>query len=261
MYFSADYAMIETVINTTIYLCLCLVGEMKGFLIVLEGSDGSGKSTHYEQLCQWLREQCVPFSQVSFPRYGKDSCKLVEAYLLGEYGTHPDDVSPYAASTFYAVDRYVSFKTDDWGRFYTHGGLILSARYTTANAVHQTAKLPDNGREEFLTWLYDFEFHRMGIPEPDLVFYLDISLELSVRRVTARSEQTHVKKDIHEMDMDYLSRSLKAGRYAAQHYGWTVIPNEIDGRERTMDEIQFELRQRVQQFLKERSMEYGYKVC
>lgn len=221
-----------------------------GLLIVLEGLDGSGKSTQFELLCHWLEEQGQPFQRVSFPRYGTKACSMVEAYLNGEFGTKPEDVNPYAGSTFYAVDRYASFKTEPWGEFYRQGGLILSARYTTSNACHQTSKLPAEERGPFLDWLADFEFRKLGIPSPDLVLYLDISVELSMKRVFARSETTHMSRDIHEKSREHLIGSLSAGEHAAAYYGWQVVPNEIDDWERTVEEIQEELRQRVAQFLR-----------
>lgn len=228
---------------------------MSGSLVVLEGLDGSGKSTQFHLLCQWLKEQGRSFRDVSFPRYEAPECVLVKEYLQGDYGMNPDDVSPYTASVFYAVDRYASFKKDDWGEFYRSGGLVLSARYTTSNAAHQAAKLPIGERGVFLSWLSDFEFRLMGIPAPDMVLYLDIPLELSLQRVTARAKETHTHKDIHEMDSSFLERSLKAGEYAARYYGWQVVRCQTqDGRERTVEEIQEELRDRLFQFLKERGM-------
>ena len=110
-----------------------------GKLIVIEGTDGSGKSTQFKRLTDRLSAKGIPFRQLVFPRYSEPSSALIRMYLGGEFGTNPSDVNSYAASAFYAVDRYASYK-QDWGQWYENGGLILSDRYTTSNAVHQAAK-------------------------------------------------------------------------------------------------------------------------
>ena len=126
-----------------------------GKLIVFEGTDGSGKATQTELLCRTLTEQGVPFRRLSFPRYSEESSALIRLYLGGAFGSHPDDVNAYAASTFYAVDRYASYKKV-WGEWYERGGLVLADRYTTSNAIHQASKVPQEEREDFFRWLYDF---------------------------------------------------------------------------------------------------------
>ena len=141
---------------------------MKGTLIVLEGIDGSGKSTQYRRLCQHMTALGKPFHSVVFPRYDQDSSALVRLYLSGAFGTKPDDVNAYAASAFYAVDRFASYRLD-WKPAYEAGGLILADRYTTSNACHQGSKLPDSELPAYFDWLYDFEYHRLELPRPDLV--------------------------------------------------------------------------------------------
>ena len=150
----------------------------KGRLIVLEGTDGSGKATQTQLLADRLRREGYPVRQLTFPRYQEDSSMLVRMYLEGRFGKEPGDVNAYAASTFYAVDRYASYK-EDWGGWYEEGGLVVTDRYTTANAVHQTAKLPEGERLAYLDWLFHFEYGLMGLPRPDLVLYLDLPAELS----------------------------------------------------------------------------------
>ena len=146
---------------------------MAGKLIVFEGTDGSGKSTQFKLLCQRLDQEGVPFRRLVFPQYQEPSSALLRMYLNGEFGSHPSDVNPYAASTFYAVDRYASWKKV-WGDYYQAGGLVLSDRYTTSNAVHQASKLPEDQWEGFFQWLFDFECSKLGLPFPDQVFYLDM---------------------------------------------------------------------------------------
>lgn len=145
----------------------------KGKLIVLEGLDGSGKATQAKLLAEHLAAQGVPVQKITFPDYASDSSALVKMYLAGQFGQHPDDVNAYAASSFYAVDRYASYKTS-WGSFYEQGGVIIADRYTTSNAVHQCSKLPQEQWEEYLHWLFDYEFRLLGLPAPDRVIYLQV---------------------------------------------------------------------------------------
>ena len=146
---------------------------MSGKLIVFEGTDGSGKATQAKLLCEELDRRGVPYRKIDFPRYGNPFAEPANLYLHGALGSHPGDVNAYAASVLYAVDRFASYK-EDWGRFYEEGGIVVANRYTTSNAVHQASKLPADERREFLDWLFDLEYHRMGLPEPDLVLYLDL---------------------------------------------------------------------------------------
>lgn len=212
----------------------------KGKLIVLEGIDGSGKSAQYRRLCQRLENDKIAYNHIVFPRYNKDSSALIRLYLGGAFGTKPGDVNAYTASTFYAVDRFASYR-DDWGEVYENGGLILSDRYTTSNAVHQGSKLPDAELPAFFSWLADLEYKKMGLPEPDLVIYLDVDLETSRRRMRRREEKTNTHADIHEMDSEYLARCLHTADMACEHYGWTRIAFMKDGAERDVDEKNAEI--------------------
>lgn len=213
---------------------------MQGSLIVIEGIDGSGKSTQYKKLCQRLEQEGLDFRKIVFPRYDKDSSALIREYLRGGFGTKPDDVNAYAASTFFAVDRFASFKTD-WGEYYNKGGVVLSDRYTTSNACHQGSKLPADERLSFLNWLYDFEFRLLGLPAPSLVIYLNIDIEVSRRQMDRRQNDTNTEADIHEKDFEYLAASLEAGRLAAKTYGWKVIDCVRSGEMRSIDDIHEEI--------------------
>ena len=156
----------------------------KGKLIVLEGLDGSGKATQAKLLEAHLKEQGFSVREITFPNYESDSSALVKMYLAGQFGQHPDDVNAYAASSFYAVDRYASYKKD-WGSFYENGGIIIADRYTTSNAVHQCSKLPPEQWESFLGWLFDFEFHLLGLPAPHFV-HCPLLLASDGRRLSKR---------------------------------------------------------------------------
>ena len=212
----------------------------KGKLIVLEGIDGSGKSAQYRRLCTRFERDGIDYHHIVFPRYERDSSALIRMYLSGQFGMRPSDVNAYAASTFYAVDRYASY-CEDWGKLYENGGLIISDRYTTSNAVHQGSKLPDDELPDFFEWLSDLEYRKMGLPAPDLVIYLDVDLETSLRRMRRREAKNHTRADIHEKDTQYLARCLHTADMACRHYGWTRIPFMKDGAERDVDEKNAEI--------------------
>ena len=208
---------------------------MKGKLIVFEGTDGSGKATQSRLLCDELTRRGISFRKLEFPRYKEESSALIRLYLSGAFCSHPGDVNAYAASTFYAVDRFASYR-EDWGKIYENGGLILSDRYTTSNAVHQGSKLPAEELPEFFAWLYDLEYNKMGLPKPDMVIYLDVDVETSLSRMARRQQNTNTKADIHEQDVEYLQRCLMTARKAADYYGWVRIDYLKDGVERDVDE-------------------------
>lgn len=211
-----------------------------GKLIVLEGIDGSGKSTQFSGLCARLEEEEMPFRRIIFPRYDKPSSALVKMYLGGEFGNSPGDVNPYASSTFYAIDRYASFKTD-WKNDYEGGKLILSDRYTTSNAVHQGSKLGGGEMRSFFDWLYDFEFRLLELPRPDLVIYLEIDVKTAMAHMAQRQSATNTSGDIHETDAAYLKNCLRAGSFAAEHYGWKRVRCIKNGAMRSVREIHEEI--------------------
>ena len=168
-----------------------------GKLIVIEGTDGSGKSTQFKLLTQRLELEGCVFQKLVFPQYSEPSSALIRMYLGGEFGSSPSDVNAYAASAFYAVDRYASFKKV-WGQWYENGGTIISDRYTTSNAVHQASKESGENQARFLQWLYEFEYEKLGLPRPDLTIYLDVPTDLTVQMMRNRESDTHTSADIHE---------------------------------------------------------------
>ena len=211
-----------------------------GKLIVIEGTDGSGKSTQFKKLTTRLQEEGKVFKTLVFPQYSEPSSALIRMYLGGEFGTNPSDVNAYAASAFYAVDRYASFKKD-WGNWYQEGGLILSDRYTTSNAVHQASKEPQQTRAAFLKWLYEFEYDKLGMPRPDVTIYLDVPTEFTEKLMRHREAQTNTSADIHEKDLAYLATCREMGRTAAEFYGWNVIQCVKDGEMRSIEDIHEEI--------------------
>lgn len=215
-----------------------------GKLIVIEGTDGSGKSTQFRLLTQRLENENRSFQKLVFPQYSEPSSALIRMYLGGEFGTKPSDVNAYAASAFFAVDRYASYKKV-WGQWYENGGLILSDRYTTSNAVHQASKEPEETRGEFMKWLYEFEYDRLGLPRPDLTIYLDVPTDFTEKLLRHREADTDTKADIHEQDMTYLATCRRIGKAAANFYDWTVIECVRDGAMRSIEDIHEEIYRHV----------------
>lgn len=219
-----------------------------GKLIVLEGIDGSGKSAQYRRLTARFEREGLDYHSIVFPRYDQESSALIRMYLNGDFGSRPGDVNAYASSIFYAVDRYASYMTD-WKAYYQAGGVVLSDRYTTSNAVHQGAKLPPEEQPRFFDWLYDLEYVKLGLPRPDLVIFLDVDLATSEARMHRRQLKTGKSGDIHERDTEYLQLCLDTGHRAAAHYGWRVVDFMKDGKEREVDEKHEEIYQIVRELL------------
>lgn len=192
-----------------------------GKLIVIEGLDGSGKATQARLLAEKLTAEGMKVRQVSFPDYNSDSSALVKMYLNGEFGTCAYDVNAYAASSFYAVDRYAGFMKD-WRADY-ESGVIIADRYTTSNAIHQCAKLPKEQWDGYLAWLFDYEYGKLGIPAPDRVIYLRVDTAVSQKLMTGRYQGHEEKKDIHEKDIGYLGQCRQAADYCADKLGWQIV--------------------------------------
>jgi dTMP kinase len=216
-----------------------------GKLIVFEGVDGSGKSTQYSRLCARLKREGREFRSLVFPQYAEPSSALIRMYLAGEFGDKPSDVNAYAASAFFAVDRYASYKKD-WGGYYARGGLIITDRYTTSNAVHQASKLPAEEREAYLRWLFDFEYDKLGLPAPDLVLFCDVDLAVSLEHLRRRESETHTRADIHERDEGYLAASIDAARQASALCSWQRLNCGAGGKLRSVEEIGAEVDRAVE---------------
>lgn len=193
-----------------------------GRLIVIDGLDGSGKSTQLALLDGYLRKSGIRYKQICFPDYEQPSSALVKMYLAGEFGQQADAVNAYAASSFYAVDRYASYKKF-WQADYESDTLIVAARYTTSNAIHQMSKLPKEKWDEYLQWLETYEYTLLGLPRPDAVLFLDMPLAVSQQLLSRRYQGNESKKDIHERDCAYLRDCRRCALYAAQKSGWHLI--------------------------------------
>ena len=207
-----------------------------GKLLVIEGLDGSGKDTQTRLLSEKLKERGLENTVISLPHYEDASSALVKLYLGGAFGSRPGDVNAYAASSFYAVDRFAGYKTR-WGADYENGKIILANRYTTSNACHQMTKLDRTQWDAFLQWLFHYEYELLGIPKPDGVIFLDMPVEVSQALLAARYAGDEGKKDVHERDVDYLSACHEAAAYCAQKLGWETIACARGGKPKTVEEI------------------------
>lgn len=222
--------------------------QSKGKLFVIEGLDGSGKGTQTKILFEVLQAQGLPVRRLTFPNYESESSALVKMYLRGEFGDKPGDVNPYAASSFYAVDRYAGFQSD-WGKFYADGGILVADRYTTSNAVHQCSKLPPEQWSDFIHWLADYEFNLLGMPRPDAVIYLSVDPAVSQKLMNGRYQGDESKKDIHEKDLGYLNASRRAAAYCAETLGWETVVCDPAGTMRSVEDIHAQVLDIVRQKL------------
>ncbi|MBQ6929970.1 MAG: deoxynucleoside kinase [Oscillospiraceae bacterium] len=207
-----------------------------GKLIVIEGLDGSGKATQANMLFEKLHRNNPKVKKVTFPDYESRSSEPIKMYLAGEISKKADGVNAFAASSFYAVDRYISFKKG-WEDFYNEGGIVIADRYTTSNGVHQCSKLPREKWEGFMNWLSDFEYSKIGIPKPDAVIYLDMSPEVSQKLMSKRYLGDESKKDIHEKDKEYLAKSREAAYFCIIHDKWIRIQCDDGENPLTIEEI------------------------
>lgn len=216
---------------------------MRGKLIIIEsGSDASGKATQTAKVYERLLNEGYKIKKIEFPNYNSDSSSLVKMYLRGDFGKNPSDVDPYIASTFYAGDRYASYKTE-WEEFYKDGGIVICDRYTTSNMVHQASKMDTSERDKYLDWLFDFEFNLYKLPQPDCVVFLDVPIEYSQRLMVDRKNKItgESKKDIHESDIGYLTRSYNNSLYIADKYNWKKISCVKNQNLRSIDDIHEEI--------------------
>ncbi len=222
-----------------------------GKLFVIDGTDGSGKQTQFEMLIKRLKLEEINIKVVSFPNYESESSSLVKMYLRGDFGEDAKQISPYIASTFYAADRYATFKTQ-YESFYNNGGIILADRYTTANIIHQAGKIKDKEeREKFLNWLWDYEFNLYGLPVPTKVFFLNMPTEYAIKLMEQRKNKiTHEdKKDIHERDFQYMQDSYNAACDLVKKYNWYEVKCVKDNKIRSLNDIHEEIYREIQKYI------------
>lgn len=205
-------------------------------LIIIEGLDGCGKSTQTKLLEEYFTSKGINYKKIKLPDYDSPSSTLVNMYLAGDFGKNANDVNAYAASAFYAVDRFASYKLN-WGQDYENGTLILADRYATSNAIYQMEKISEDKWDEYLEWSADFEYNKIGIPKPDLVLFLDMPVEVSQRLMTERYNGDEGKKDVHEANVEFLNKCRKSALYTAKKQGWRVIPCSDGVNPLSIDEI------------------------
>lgn len=205
-------------------------------IIVLEGLDGSGKSTQFDKLTEYFKARGEKIKAISFPDYEKPSSTAVKMYLDGEIAGSASAVNAYAASSFYAVDRYISFKKY-WEKEYNEGTFILAARYVTSNCIYQMTKLSEDKWESYLEWLEDYEYGKLELPKPDKVIFLDMPIEISQKLMSARYDGDESRKDIHEKNIEYLYACRSAALYTAKKQGWHIVECSRDGEALPIEEI------------------------
>lgn len=211
-----------------------------GKLIVVEGLDGSGKATQTALLCDSLKERGVGLRRVSFPNYEEPSSALVKMYLNGEFGRDPQAVNAFAASSFYAVDRFASYRKF-WQEDYQSGTVIVADRYVTSNIVYQLVKLPRDQWDFFIDWAQDFEYSKLELPRPDVTVYLDMPPEISQKLLSERYHGDESKKDIHESNRSFLDACRECAAYAAKKLSWQVINCAIGDNAKTIEAIHDEV--------------------
>ena len=210
-----------------------------GRVIVIEGTDSSGKETQTKKLFERLKEEGLKVRKLSFPNYDSPACEPVKMYLAGAFGDKALDVNPYPVSTMFAIDRYASYKMD-WEKFYNEDGIVVTDRYTTSNMVHQASKIEDEEKKnQYLDWLEELEYKKMNIPEPDMVIFLNMPVETAVKLMAERKNKItgEEKKDIHEQDIGYLKKSYNNACEIAKKYNWKEIKCVGNQRLKTIDEI------------------------
>ncbi len=217
-------------------------------LIIIEGLDGSGKSTQTQLLEDALKKDNIEYRKIKLPDYDSPSSTLVKMYLGGEFGKSADSVNAYAASAFYATDRYSSYMLD-WKKDYLSGKVIIADRYSTSNSIYQMEKLPLEQWDSYLEWSADFEYEKLGIPKPDLVIFLDMPIEVSQKLMTSRYGGDENKKDVHEANVEFLKKCRKAALYTAEKQGWTVIQCSDGEKPYSIEEIHEQIINKVKEEL------------
>lgn len=222
-----------------------------GKLLVIEGVDSSGKATQAKKLLENLKGIGYDVQSVEFPDYKSNSSALVKMYLGGEFGKNAEDVNPYSASAFFAVDRVASYLTN-WKKSLDDGKIVLADRYTTSNFIHQAAKISDKAeKDKFLDWVSDFEYNKLGLPKPDLTIFLDMPVPYAKMLMANRPNKINNSQtlDIHESDTEYLNHSYQNAHYVADKFGWHKILCVKDEKVRSIDDIAGEILGTVKEVL------------
>ena len=200
----------------------------KGYILVIEGTDGSGKQTQAKLIKDKLTKLISNnVFEISFPNYASMSSAPVKMYLDGKLGATADSVDAYQASTLFAVDRLCTYLTQIKSH-YDNGEIIIIDRYTPSNALHQAGKIQDlQQKDKYLDWLFDLEYNLLKLPKPNKVIFLNVPVATSQKLRKAREEKEGFKsgttKDIHEQDPKHLENAYNSGMYVSLKYGWDII--------------------------------------
>ncbi len=209
-----------------------------GNLIVIEGSsDGVGKSVQYKLLIdRLLKDKEKVITTHHFPSYGTYQGRPVEEYLKGNYGKI-SSLSPYFVNSLYAQDRAITWITG-LKQEYDKGNIIVLDRYTTSSLIYQSSVI-DNPKEKenFINYVYDYEYHKIGIPIPDLVIFLHVPFKLSRTLKGKRTSNEGIKNDIHERDYEYLKKAYDTSIEIAKKYNWNFIECSSNNKMRSPEEI------------------------
>lgn len=218
---------------------------MDSRLIVIEGLDGGGKTTQLEL----LKKEYPNFRFITFPNYNSPSGEIVTDYLQGKFREDDKSVSAFTASCFYAVDRYISFKTD-WGKDFYEGETVISARYVSSNAMYQMTKLPKERWDEYMNWLFDLEYNKFGMPKPFGTIFLDMPVEVSRKLLLKRYGGDSSKMDLHESNINFMRDCRRAAHYVAEKEGWSIIDCARGGEALPIDVIHRSVKNKIEELLK-----------
>ena len=222
-----------------------------GKIIVIEGTDSSGKETQTKLLYERIKKINEKTIKISFPNYDSPACEPVKMYLAGSFGTDAVKVNPYPVSTMYAIDRYASYK-QDWGKSYEEGYIIVTDRYVTSNMIHQASKIQsEEEKEEYLKWLIDLEYKKNQIPEPDIVIFLKMPIDKAKELMENRNNKIDgsMKKDIHEINEDYLKKSYKNATKISQKFNWYEVECVENNRIKSIEEINDEIFKKIEKLI------------
>lgn len=205
----------------------------RGKLIVIDGTDGSGKGTQTQMLLEYLDNKEVPNKYIDFPRYYTSfHGKMVGRYLSGEFGSK-ESSSPYLSSLFYALDRLTA--RDEIVDWLEEGNTVVANRYTTSSMAFQTARIEDSKQEDFLKWLYEMEYKEHKLPKEDAVVFLYVPVEISQKLIDEKNakDRRYAKgkaKDTYEADVSYQKKVLELYLDLAKKYPHWIVIKCVDSK-------------------------------
>lgn len=224
-------------------------------IFVIEGTDGSGKQTQTQLIYDRLIKEKKDVQKFSFPNYDNLSSGPVREYLNGNISKNANDISAKAASLFFAVDRYITYKENIEKYYNDNKSIILFDRYTTSNMLHQGGKILKatnsyDKLEEYVSWLKSIEYDDLMLPIPTQVFFLHMNVDFTIKLMNERCIKQNVVKDIHETDSTHLEMAERSGLYIAKKYNWNIIECVKDNTLRSINDIHAEIYSKLINYLK-----------